>query len=220
MKKILKYASIFAGSILPVAAVVSCSPKKDENKPAEEAKTDTSASTSTDVKVKTDQKTTTQTPKLTSTLSEHKKQTTNYKIDPTKYGVAPLSENIEVRTLLFPAARSENQFDSEGVFRIGLHHSPVRGLTGEWVAIATEVVGPNDNTLSNVNQPVVKFATTTADDNVSENDPVKRKLQWEFRDNNKLEKGKYYTFIFYKKDGTQKIVFSDANIENSRDVFF
>ncbi|QBF34400.1 hypothetical protein EG856_00410 [Mycoplasmopsis phocirhinis] len=189
MKKFLKYSAVFAGTILPVAAVVSCAPtRKQPLFPNEK-------------------------------LQQKNLTTTNQKIDPTKYGVATLASDIITRTLLFPAARGENGFNSEGVFRIGLHHRPTRGITGDWIAIATEVVGEHDNTLSNIENPVVKTAKATARTDVSEEHPTIRKLQWEFTGENALTKGKWYTFIFYKTDGTEKIVFSNHNINNSLDTF-
>ncbi|MBN3534394.1 hypothetical protein [Mycoplasma procyoni] len=142
----------------------------------------------------------------------------NQNIDPTKHGVAKLAENIDVRKLLHPAAVEENFLDSNGVFRFGLHEQPLVGVAGEWVAIASEVKSATDNTL--VVPQTVKIATATADET---KDPIqhKRRLDfvWSEANGNKLEENKFYTFVFYKKDGTQKIVFGDENIKTNKDIF-
>ncbi|VEU64292.1 hypothetical protein [Mycoplasmopsis cynos] len=80
--------------------------------------------------------------------------------------------------------------DAKGIFNIGLHLAPVQGVQGEWVAFATEVKSETDNTL--VEPVVIKQATTTA---TSDDFP----LRWKFEGENKLQDGKFYTFIFWRK---------------------
>ncbi|UWD34452.1 hypothetical protein [Mesomycoplasma molare] len=136
---------------------------------------------------------------------------TNQFINFQEYGI-PKKENIKIRTLLFPAARSENKLDSEGFFNFRLHHSPVNGVTGEWTAFATEVKSLKDNTL--VEPIIVKKAITKAESNAE----FPLKFTWNL-EAEKLEEGKIYTFIFWKNDGTEKIVFQDKHIKESNDTF-
>ncbi|WP_031488792.1 Vmc-like lipoprotein signal peptide domain-containing protein [Ureaplasma canigenitalium] len=142
----------------------------------------------------------------------HKTAKRNIDLDFTKYGIPKYEGQVKTRTLLHPAAISENKLNAEGVFRFQLHHSPVEGVTGDWVAFATEVKSANDNTL--VEPLSIKKATTKAD----ETPGVEFKLIFHF-DKEKLENGKYYTFIFIKADGSERVVFNDQNIQNSRDIF-
>ncbi|WP_322960796.1 hypothetical protein RRG43_02100 [Mycoplasmopsis cynos] len=142
--------------------------------------------------------------------TEQNKRKTNQTIDFTKHGIAKHTGSVKTRELLFPAAKNENKLDANGIFNIGLHHSPVEGVQGEWVAFATEVKSETDNTL--VEPVVIKQATTKATNG-------EFPLRWKFEGENKLQDGKFYTFIFWKKDGTEKIVFSPDNIKNSKDVF-
>ncbi|MCV3743538.1 hypothetical protein OF377_01375 [Ureaplasma sp. ES3154-GEN] len=143
---------------------------------------------------------------------------TNQTLDVTKYGVAKYMGSIKTRTLIHPADTANNKLDAQGVFNFALHLAPVRGVTGEWVAIATEVKGANDNSLvlDNNKMPVVKTTTTTA---VPTTNDADFPLRWMFNGDNKLENNKFYTFIFYKKDGSERIVFKPEVIENNTDIF-
>ncbi|UWV93573.1 hypothetical protein NW062_06715 [Mycoplasmopsis cynos] len=127
--------------------------------------------------------------------TEQNKRKTNQTIDFTKHGIAKHTGSVKTRELLFPAAKNENKLDANGIFNIGLHHSPVEGVQGEWVAFATEVKSETDNTL--VEPVVIKQATTKATNG-------EFPLRWKFEGENKLQDGKFYTFIFWKKDGTEK----------------
>ncbi|WP_322876293.1 hypothetical protein [Mycoplasmopsis felis] len=132
-------------------------------------------------------------------------------IDFTEYGVAKFSGNVKTRTLLFPAQTGSNNLDRDGVFHISLHLSPVKDATGDWYAFAAEVISSNNNTL--VKPVVIKKSLTTAKEG------AEFPLRWQFTDENKLEDGKSYTFIFWKTDGSEVIVFSKSNIENNKDIF-
>ncbi|WP_051521862.1 hypothetical protein [Mycoplasma leonicaptivi] len=138
------------------------------------------------------------------------KITRNTDIDFTKYGIQKFSGHPKVRILLFPA--QQENVDETGIFNIALHLSPVRGVTGEWIAFATEVKSENDNTL--VEPLNVKQASTIAKTN--EEYP----LQWSFDGDQKIRPYKSYTFIFWKKDGSEVIVFSKSNIESNKDIFY
>ncbi|WP_338822282.1 hypothetical protein [Mycoplasmopsis felifaucium] len=101
--------------------------------------------------------------------------------------------------------------DKNGIFNIKLHLAPVKGATGEWLTFATEVKSTNDNTL--VKPVVIKIASAIAE-------PSKEyPLKWSFDGDQKLESGKFYTFVFYKKDGSEVIVFSQKHIANNKDIF-
>ncbi|TQC51612.1 hypothetical protein E1I18_01760 [Mycoplasmopsis mucosicanis] len=126
-----------------------------------------------------------------------------------------LSSDVKTRTLLFAAATSENFLHDDGVFRFGLHHSPLRGATGEWVAVAARVKSANDNSL--VEPKEFKIAQATVK-NVSNID-AEKPLEFAWEGEQKLSNNAFYTFIFYKKDGTERIVFSQANIDGNRDIF-
>ncbi|MDW2906143.1 hypothetical protein R7V41_01365 [Mesomycoplasma ovipneumoniae] len=95
-----------------------------------------------------------------------------------------------------------------------MHHSPVKGVTGKWSAFATEVKSLTDNTL--VDPLKVKVARTTA----IEGDNIEFPLifRWD-KQGQKLEKSKFYTFIFWKDDGSKKIVFNSRHIEQNNDTF-
>ncbi|AXE60548.1 hypothetical protein DA803_00325 [[Mycoplasma] phocae] len=139
---------------------------------------------------------------------------TNQSIDFTKYGVESATLKKE-RVLIHPAARDANKLDDNGVFTFSLHLEPTRGVTGEWLGFASEVRSLNDNTL--VEPETVKVATTQADTTA---DPEKGfPLVFKWDGNNKLTEGKYYTFVFWKKDGTEKIVFKQEFINSSQDTF-
>ncbi|MDW2860825.1 hypothetical protein [Mesomycoplasma ovipneumoniae] len=201
IKKIAKLRLLPIASILPVFIVLSC---QHTNQTDSETSKKGSQSSQEDKNkpVKMD-------------TQETKTKKTNQTID---FHAAPFNipkkDNVKIRTLLFPAARSENRLDSQGVFRFQLHHSPVKGVTGKWSAYATEVKSLTDNTL--VDPLKVKVARTTA----IEGDNIEFPLvfRWDEQDQ-KLEKGKFYTFIFWKDDGSEKIVFKPEHVENSRDTF-
>ncbi|MCU9933680.1 hypothetical protein NWE61_00270 [Mycoplasmopsis felis] len=57
---------------------------------------------------------------------------------------------------------------------------------------------------------VIKKSLTTAKEG------AEFPLRWQFTDENKLEDGKSYTFIFWKTDGSEVIVFSKSNIETTK----
>ncbi|WP_029608841.1 hypothetical protein [Mycoplasma simbae] len=135
----------------------------------------------------------------------------NYDIDFTQHGIAAFSGEVKVRTLLYPAQTRDNNLDKDGVFNIKLHLSPVKGATGEWVAFATEVKSSTDNSL--VDPVVIKTATTIA--NPQDSYP----LRWSFTGDQSLENGKAYTFVFYKKDGSEVIVFNRDHIKSNKDIF-
>ncbi|MDZ7293535.1 hypothetical protein [Mycoplasmopsis pulmonis] len=121
--------------------------------------------------------------------------------------------NVEDRRLLHPAAPENKLID--GKFRFSLRHSPVRGLTGEWVAYATEVKAANDNSLvMPVNIHKAEASVKTVNDIDAE-----ASLVFNFETLNTSQKGKHFTFYFIKKDGSQRILFSQANIEANRDIF-
>ncbi|WP_027335041.1 hypothetical protein [Mycoplasmopsis felifaucium] len=135
----------------------------------------------------------------------------NYDLDFTQYGIKNFNGNLKVRTLIYPAATRSNKMDKNGIFNIKLHLAPVKGATGEWLAFATEVKSTNDNTL--VKPVVIKIASAIAE-------PSKEyPLKWSFDGDQKLESGKFYTFVFYKKDGSEVIVFSQKHIANNKDIF-
>ncbi|WP_337904081.1 hypothetical protein [Mesomycoplasma ovipneumoniae] len=199
IKKIAKLRLLPIASVLPVFIVLSC---QHNNQTAPETKKGSQSSQEDKNKpVKMDTQTTTR--KTNQTIDFHS----------APFNI-PKKDNVKTRTLLFQAARSENKLDSQGVFRFQLHHSPVKGVTGKWSAYASEVKSLNDNTL--VDPLKVKVARTTA----IEGDNIEFPLvfRWDEQDQ-KLEKGKFYTFIFWKDDGSEKIVFKPEHVENSRDTF-
>ncbi|MHA0311900.1 hypothetical protein ACXYWI_01280 [Mesomycoplasma ovipneumoniae] len=202
IKKIAKLRFLPIASVLLVFIVLSC---QHNNQTAPETKKGSQSSQEDKTKpVKMDtQKETTTTRKTNQTIDFHS----------APFNI-PKKDNVKTRTLLFQAARSENRLDSQGVFRFQLHHSPVKGVTGKWSAYASEVKSLNDNTL--VDPLKVKVARTTA----IEGDNIEFPLvfRWDEQDQ-KLEKGKFYTFIFWKDDGSEKIVFKPEHVENSRDTF-
>ncbi|MBN0970642.1 variable surface lipoprotein [Mycoplasma phocoeninasale] len=150
------------------------------------------------------------------TFVAEKARETNQTIDFTKHGVKSFPEQrVKTRTLIHPAARDANKLDAAGVFKFKLHLEPTRGVKGKWLGFATEVKSLEDNTLAPSKS--VKVATTTADEQADPNEGFPLIFKW--TDNNKLEKGKFYTFIFWKEDGSEKIVFSDENIKGSKDTF-
>ncbi|TDV24181.1 hypothetical protein BCF59_0130 [Mycoplasmopsis mustelae] len=141
-------------------------------------------------------------------------------IDPTKYGVQANTAAVQKIEFLHPAARDENYLaKSDGSFTFGLHAQPLVGVTGEWVAIATEVRGLDDNTLK-PNGQIVK-AEATADETQDPTKSGEYRLFFTFDATNKnaLNKDSFYTFTFFKKDGSQKIVYSEANIKGSKNTF-
>ncbi len=199
IKKIAKLRLLPIASVFPVFIVLSC---QHNNQTAPETKKGSQSSQEDKNKpVKMDTQTTTR--KTNQTIDFHS----------APFNI-PKKDNVKTRTLLFQAARSENKLDSQGVFRFQLHHSPVKGVTGKWSAYASEVKSLNDNTL--VDPLKVKVARTTA----IEGDNIEFPLvfRWDEQDQ-KLEKGKFYTFIFWKDDGSEKIVFKPEHVENSRDTF-
>ncbi|WP_341500883.1 hypothetical protein [Mesomycoplasma ovipneumoniae] len=205
IKKIAKLRLLPIASVLPVFIVLSC---QHTNQTAPETKKGSQSSQedkNKPVKMDTQKETT------TTTTTRKTNQTIDFHSAPFNI---PKKDNVKIRTLLFPAARSENRLNSEGVFRFQLHHSPVKGVTGKWSAYASEVKSLTDNTL--VDPLKVKVARTTA----IEGDNIEFPLvfRWDEQDQ-KLEKGKFYTFIFWKDDGSEKIVFKPEHVENSRDTF-
>ncbi|MGZ9432540.1 hypothetical protein [Mycoplasma sp. 613B] len=150
------------------------------------------------------------------------KTITNLSIDFTvpEYGVTKLTTGtVKERQLEFPAVRSENVLDANGIFTFKLHNTPVQGVKGEWLAFATEVTSLHDNTLvKDANgKPIVKKAMAMAKANadvVNEN-----ALEFSWTGDNKLTEGKFYTFIFFAKDGTERIVFKPEFVVESKDTF-
>lgn len=137
----------------------------------------------------------------------------NTDLDFTKYGVAKFEGEVKTRTLLFPAQNNANNLDAAGIFHMRLHLSPVRGVVGEWFAFATEVKSAKDNTL--VEPLVIKKAKTTA---LPTNNDFEYPLSWQF-DEERLEPGKLYTFVFYAADGSERIVFSKEHQQSNQDIF-
>ncbi|MGX9339447.1 MULTISPECIES: hypothetical protein [unclassified Mycoplasma] len=182
--KFLK-ASLFLLPILPTATLVACAPTNNSEHTVPDAG-----------------------PKI----NENKK--TNQTLDFTNFGVKKFNGQVKTRTLLFAAATSENFLDKDGVFSFRLHHRPVEGVKGEWLAFATEVKGRNDNTL--VDPLNIKIASTQADEGAGVEYPLRFKFD---KPENKLGTGKYYTFVFWKKDGTERIVFNQTHIDNNNDIF-
>lgn len=145
-----------------------------------------------------------------SSSENSKQEARNIDLDYTKYGIDKFDGVVKERVLLFPAQTRENNLDSNGVFKIKLHLSPVKGVTGEWIAFATEVQNAKNNKLTN--PLIIKKSTTLA------NPDKEYPLTWSF-EKDKLENGKSYTFIFWKKDGSEKIVFSKEHINENLDIF-
>lgn len=137
----------------------------------------------------------------------------NTDLDFTKYGVPKFEGEVKTRTLLFPAQNNANNLDAAGIFHMRLHLSPVRGVVGEWFAFATEVKSANDNTL--VEPLVIKKTKTTA---LPTNNDFEYPLSWQF-DEERLEPGKSYTFVFYAADGSERIVFSKEHQQSNQDIF-
>ncbi|MXR10648.1 hypothetical protein [Mesomycoplasma hyopneumoniae] len=202
IKKIVKLRLVPIASVLPIFIVLSC---HDKSQTAPET-TKKDAQTSQEDKnkaIKMGNQEATKTKKTNQTINFHS----------APFNI-PKKDNVKIRTLLFPAARNENKLDSQGVFRFQLHHSPVKGVTGKWSAYATEVKSLTDNTL--VDPLKVKVARTTAIE--GENIEFPLVFRWDEQDQ-KLEKGKFYTFIFWKDDGSEKIVFNSRHIEQNNDTF-
>lgn len=140
----------------------------------------------------------------------------NLGIDFSQHGVANFSGDVNTRQLLFPAQTRDNKLNADGIFEIKLHLNPTRGAKGKWYAFATEVKSANDNTL--VNPSVVYRAETTAKEGVNLDNDFP--LVWKFdQEGNKLQEGKFYTFVFYAADGSDRIIFSLDNIRANKDIF-
>lgn len=136
----------------------------------------------------------------------------NIDLDFSKYGIPKIEGQVKERVLLYPAQTRSNNLDKDGVFTMSLHLAPVKGVSGEWIAFATEVKSETDNTL--VEPLVIKKASTKA----IEDPNADYKLIWKFNEE-KLENGKSYTLIFWKKDGTEKIIFNPEHTKTNKDIF-
>ncbi|MDQ0513968.1 hypothetical protein J2Z62_000406 [Mycoplasmoides fastidiosum] len=135
-------------------------------------------------------------------------------IDYRGFAIKP-QPNVEDRILKFPAAIAENKLNAEGKFRFQLHHSPVQGLMGEWTAYATRVKAMHNNDLF---QPITVYSATATVQAVHDID-AESSLVFVFDQLDVTKKGQFFTFYFIKNDGSQRILFSQVNIENNRDIF-
>ncbi|MGZ9797325.1 hypothetical protein ACXYRO_02500 [Mycoplasma sp. 4013] len=144
---------------------------------------------------------------------------TDQSINVTEYGVAPAKADIKVIYLKHPAARSENYMSKDGSFVFVLHDQPLVGVKGDWVAIAAEVKSLDDNSL--VKDGDIKAAYASVDVN---QDPLKEGqypllFKWDKDNDNALIPNKFYSFAFYKKDGSEKILFSVENMNKNLNTF-
>ncbi|WP_051521863.1 hypothetical protein [Mycoplasma leonicaptivi] len=217
MKKIKKiFTSLGAGTLLSATVfgvAASCSSQeKSGDKNQNDTMNSNKATMMTDKNMSGSQTENMESNKTTDDMSKMSENNLmrNIDIDFTKYGIQKFSGQQNVRRLLHPADKS-NRLDANGIFNIKLHLSPVKGVTGEWIAFATEVKSENDNTL--VKPLNIKYVSTIAQ--TDQEFP----LVWKFDGDQKLQDGKFYTFVFIKKDGSDIIMFSEQNIQTSRDVF-